>query len=182
MKGLARFDRLNVIAGEETAALALTEGAEAAAEKYRELTHEAYEASVEEAAASLRAELEADEDEYEELYLLEFDGKTGEEKLVEYAKSDDPAAITRLVESELHRIFNGGLFASAVRSGRDFTKTWVTRDDDRVRETHEYLHGVSVRANEPFATFDGDTAMYPGGFSKAENNVNCRCVISISPA
>ena len=40
---------------------------------------------------------------------------------------------------------------------------------------------MALRQNEihglRFYTFDGDHASRPGKFTKAENNVNCRCVL-----
>ena len=51
--------------------------------------------------------------------------------------------------------------------------------DDKVRETHDYLEGVEVDLASEFVTFDGDSAKFPGDFSRAENNVNCRCVIDL---
>ena len=37
-----------------------------------------------------------------------------------------------------------------------------------------------VPLEEEFFTFDGDHAAYPGGFTKAENNVNCRCIVRLT--
>lgn len=36
-----------------------------------------------------------------------------------------------------------------------------------------------MKQDEEFWTFDGDHAAYPGGFTKAENNVNCRCTVEL---
>ena len=63
--------------------------------------------------------------------------------------------------------------------GYGVTKNWYTVMDDKVRETHRYLEGASVSLDEEFWTFDGDHAAYPGGFTKAENNVNCRCTVEL---
>jgi uncharacterized protein with gpF-like domain len=68
----------------------------------------------------------------------------------------------------------------ATATGKDLYKTWVTMRDDRVRETHDYLEGMKIPINEPFVTYDMDEAMYPGGFSLPENNVNCRCTLKIT--
>ena len=61
-------------------------------------------------------------------------------------------------------------------------KTWVTMADDRVRDTHDYLEGMSVPINERFFTFDNDYGRYPGDFQLPQNNINCRCRISLSMA
>lgn len=56
-------------------------------------------------------------------------------------------------------------------------KVWATMEDERVRTTHEFLDGVGVPLDTLFFTIDNDSARYPGDFTKAENNTNCRCVI-----
>jgi len=83
-----------------------------------------------------------------------------------------------LAESEFHRVYNTAILDSAEVLGAK-TKTWKTMMDDRVRETHIYLEDITVPINEEFFTYDGDHAMYPGGFMTAENNANCRCYVSL---
>ena len=56
-------------------------------------------------------------------------------------------------------------------------KTWCTQLDEKVRDTHDYLEGISVYMDEKFFTYDGDEARFPGDFGLAENNVNCRCYL-----
>lgn len=57
-------------------------------------------------------------------------------------------------------------------------KVWATMEDERVRETHSFLDGVGVPLDTLFFTIDGDSARYPGDFTKAENNTNCRCTLT----
>ena len=57
-------------------------------------------------------------------------------------------------------------------------KVWATMEDERVRETHNLLDGVGVPLGTLFVTIDGDSARYPGDFTKAENNTNCRCILT----
>jgi hypothetical protein len=55
-------------------------------------------------------------------------------------------------------------------------KMWVTRRDERVRETHSAADGQRVRVDEPF-TVGGYPLMHPGDRSApARETVNCRCV------
>ena len=89
--------------------------------------------------------------------------------------------ITRLAESEAHRAFNQGAYECAKALGGDFEKEWNTMGDERVRDTHQYLEGARVPVDALFYTFDGDSAMYPGGFTSKENNVNCRCWLVYIP-
>ena len=59
-------------------------------------------------------------------------------------------------------------------------KTWETMKDDRVRDEHQYLDGVSVGINDRFYTDDGDSAMYPGDFENPALNINCRCYVVLT--
>ena len=59
-------------------------------------------------------------------------------------------------------------------------KTWHTMGDNKVRDTHAPLDGVSAPINGQFYTWDADSAPAPGQFEKADNNVNCRCWLTFS--
>lgn len=97
--------------------------------------------------------------------------------------SPETAAIQRVVETEYHRMFNAGVYDSATAmqeaTGKTVYKRWDTALDDRVRETHIYLEGDKKPLDEAFFTFDGDSAMYPGGFTLPQNNCGCRCQLEI---
>lgn len=107
------------------------------------------------------------------------DGKTYKDRLSEYYNEGSDAEIQRVMETEYHRMFNTGGYDTAVREGAIY-KEWVTVGDDKVRDTHRYLEGMRVPIDFPFVTYDGDSAMAPGGFTLAENNVNCRCITRYS--
>ena len=107
----------------------------------------------------------------------EYDGESIGDKFSVYFREGDGERIRSLVESEAHRCYSLGAFKAAEENGRNVT--WRTLADDRVRETHVYLEGVTVRAGEYFYTFDGDRARFPGDFALAQNNANCRCYIEI---
>lgn len=114
------------------------------------------------------------------------DGKTFSDRITEYAKDTDENGnltdkaveeINRVIETESHRCYNEGLFEVAEMSGAN--KTWATMLDDKVRESHAFLEGVTVAWDERFYT-ENDSALYPGGFETAELNCNCRCEIILS--
>ena len=118
----------------------------------------------------------------------EKDKETGEtyfesvrEKLVDYVNNNQLSDLKRLVESELHRAYNEGAYDSASliadETNSSIKKMWVTMADDKVRDTHAYLEGLTVDLFAKFTTFDGDSALFPGGFDLAQNNANCRCII-----
>lgn len=107
------------------------------------------------------------------------DGKDWRDRLTEHLDNgDDIQPIIAMVESEANRDANTGSLDKAWESGLDLTKTWQTMLDDRVREQHQYLEGVTVGVHDKFYTYDGDSAFVPGGFETAENNVNCRCSLA----
>ena len=108
--------------------------------------------------------------------------KTWKDRVREWYGSENGTAddIVRIIETESHRVYNDSILDVGEQAEADIggvTKTWFTVGDDRVRDTHEYLEGATVPVNERFYTFDGDSAMYPGGFAMPQNNINCRCAI-----
>lgn len=107
-------------------------------------------------------------------------GKTWRDRVSEYFRNggtvDD---IVRIAETETHRIANTAALNTAKRGGAT-QKTWATMLDDKVRETHDYLEGVTVGIDDDFITYDGDRASAPGLFALAQNNVNCRCELIFS--
>lgn len=104
------------------------------------------------------------------------DGKTFKDRL-----KDKDTDIARLVETETHRVYNEALYKTAKDSGLKISKKWKTMEDERVRDSHWVLDGVEIPFEERFYTLDGDSALYPGGFSNPENVVNCRCYIELKP-
>ena len=96
-----------------------------------------------------------------------------------YEKGGTAEDIVRIVETEAHRDGNAAADTTALNNGAT-KKTYITMQDEKVRDTHAYLDGVSVGVTDKFYTFDGDSAYYPGGFALPENNVNCRCELRYS--
>lgn len=109
-------------------------------------------------------------------------GENFAERVRKYADEGDIEGILRVAETETTRDYNTGANDAAVASGLNLRKTWVTMRDDRVRDTHEPLYGVTVGMDERFYAIDGDSARFPGDFEKASNNCNCRCAIVYSRA
>lgn len=109
------------------------------------------------------------------------------------ADSDPNAAQTLIerlsvvAETETHRTINTGSLDGAEEYAEGHPnvtvlKTWITAGDERVRDSHDFLEGATVPLNARFYSFDGDSAMYPGDFMLAENNVNCRCILRYTKA
>ena len=107
-------------------------------------------------------------------------GKTWRERVEDYfANGGTGADIARIADTEMHRIANTAALDTA-KKAKAKNKTWATMLDDRVRDTHDYLEGVTVGIDDDFITYDGDRASAPGLFSLASNNVNCRCELLFS--
>lgn len=86
----------------------------------------------------------------------------------------------RIARTEATRVVNQATSASyqtLSENGIQVKKQWLTARDKNVRKTHKELEGVIVGANEEFVTSDLDTASSPASFTKASNNINCRCTI-----
>jgi hypothetical protein len=109
-------------------------------------------------------------------------GENWEQRVSDYYDSEDGTAddVIRVLDTDSHRIYNDAIEDVGERSSGRIYKTWETMLDDRVRDTHEWLQSVRVPLNERFYTFDGDSARYPGDFTLPQNNINCRCRISLS--
>ncbi len=115
----------------------------------------------------------------EALIFFEYDGKDSFDRLEEAYADDDKPRITKIFETEYHRIYNNGMLDGAIESGKT-KKTWRTVLDDKVRDNHAWLEGVTLPIEAEFNTPDGDKGLFPGGFESAENNANCRCVLSFT--
>ena len=107
-------------------------------------------------------------------------GKTWRERVEDYfANGGTGEDLTRIADTETHRIANQAALDTAKYAGAKY-KTWATMLDDRVRDTHDYLEGMTVGIDDDFYTYDGDHAPAPGLFELPENSINCRCELLFS--
>lgn len=132
----------------------------------------------------IKRTIDIDLDEMDDAIFRVIAGKDWQERVTEYMDDlqgtvDD---IIRVVDTDMNRIYNDAVLDVGERSEGAVMKTWQTMMDDRVRDTHEYLEGMTVPIDSRFYTFDGDSARYPGDFSDPANSINCRCRISLSMA
>lgn len=102
--------------------------------------------------------------------------RTFAERIREYAESDDADSIDRVIETDAHRVYETAAFETAVRLGAT-KKTWHHMNDDRVRDPHWVLGGVTVPIDGLFWT-DGSSAPRPMAFGVPELDINCRCFLS----
>lgn len=85
----------------------------------------------------------------------------------------------RVARTEGHRINQEASFDAmhkAKEAGADVVKKWDSTLDSRTRPHHSQLEGQVKELDEPFEVA-GLQAMYPSGFGKAEEDINCRCVV-----
>ena len=112
---------------------------------------------------------------------LDIDGETFRDRILQQLEDDSQDGILRIIDTEAHRDYNTGVFDAGNESGEDgLMKEWRTRLDDKVRDAHAYLEGVKVGLNDRFYTYDGSSALYPGGFGVPELDINCRCSIALT--
>lgn len=85
----------------------------------------------------------------------------------------------RIVRTENTRIYGRAKQKSMEHTkslGIETKKMWVAAMDKRTRSNHSKLDGVVIGVDEEFE-IDGDKALAPGGFSRPEHSINCRCKI-----
>lgn len=93
---------------------------------------------------------------------------TGGMSFMDRMKRDARTAVTGL---------DGMITVNALAEQGFTRKRWVTRHDDRVRETHRHADGDTVALSEPFYV-GGYPLMYPGERGAPPAIIiNCRCVI-----
>lgn len=125
-------------------------------------------------------DIELPDDVVEEIVYRKIDGLTWEDRVWAWfeAGGDEPD-ITRIAETEAHRIGNEAAFDVAQQAGAT-SKTWICQLLPTSRDTHVYLDGVTVALEDEFYTFMGNHALYPGQFGVAEEDCNCLCEIKFS--
>ena len=146
----------------------------------------AYYEGSQDAARELLVDVEPSVKEAGEIINRPIDGKTYKERVRDYLNGDmgettgTPAeAIARVADTDSIRIYNEAKLATAKANGAT-EKTWHTMLDNKVRDTHAPLDGVSAPIDGHFYTWDADKALAPGQFDKAENNCGCRCWLTFS--
>ena len=182
---ITAFDELNILTSTSYYSASgkdMTSKVTQIADDVLSLLIRAYQLGIKATADMLTYDLTVDIDYMEEAIYEVIDGKTFEDRIADHVKAGDLSGLQTLVESEYHRVFNtaeeDGANEFQLTKGLAVSKKWVTVRDELVRDTHKYLEGMRVALDEEFYTFDGDHASRPGEFTKAENNVNCRCVLT----
>ena len=123
-----------------------------------------------------------DEDTMQRVINEKIADKTYKQRIEEYLDAEDSTVedFTRVAETDATRVYNAGVVDGGKASGvQGVMKQWVTMEDEKVRSTHEYLQSMTVPLDSDFYSWDGDHARAPGLFTLPENNINCRCTLTL---
>ena len=111
---------------------------------------------------------------------LDIDGETFRDRIERQLAEDSPDGILRIIDTESHRDYNTAVYDAGKASGiSGLKKRWNTRMDDKVRDAHAYMEGMTVGMDDLFYTYTGESTLFPGGFGVPELDCNCRCSISL---
>jgi len=171
-----KFDELNIVTA---AAIADSNNSTEVSDTIENMLVNAYVVAAETIDDEIDEMHEIDVTRMYEVINKVIDGKTFSERVSEYYEQGDSEAIKRVAETELHRTFNQSIIDTAKKSDKNLTKTWVTMGDDRVREDHFYLEGVTIPLNDEFVTIGGYTAQAPSLFGVPQLDCGCRCTLDI---
>ena len=173
----AKFDELNVLKAQFATYRLAKEDAE---QEFTDTLEDAYIEGFAAAQYILGDDSAINPKDLQEAVQFSYNGQTIQQKFADYYETGNTKDISRLLDSEFHRVYNTAALDAAEqaqRNGKNILKQWLTVRDDKVRGTHEYIEGDMVPLDDVFVTYDGDYAKAPGEFQLAQNNANCRCIL-----
>jgi phage portal protein BeeE len=97
---------------------------------------------------------------------------------IKAAGAFSPMRARRIARTEANlgaQLGANGAYDAAAAEGVEFELEWSSSRDSEVRDTHRAMDGQRRRPGERFQSPSGDSALHPCGFSRASENVNCRC-------
>ena len=85
-----------------------------------------------------------------------------------------------IVRTEATNAANSALLESTKRMfpGRSFRKEWLAKIDGRTRNSHRSADGQQVQETGQFFV-GGELLQHPGGGKRPENNIFCRCAVTL---
>lgn len=123
----------------------------------------------------LRGETEISIERVMDVLFAEVGGKTAFDRIEDDLDSIEELYL--LFGNERQRVYNTAANDTAENLGAKF-KTWHCQMLPTSRDTHIYLDGMQKPMEEPFYTYNGDSAMYPRSFGVAEEDINCVCYLT----
>lgn len=119
--------------------------------------------------------------------LVQGDRYTDMARRVATSLDGDYGKAVRIVRTEAHRVCESGMSDAANevdtalkkgKSGLIMTKEWCSMEDSRVRNTHQKMNGVIIKANEKFELPSGAKTDCPGNSGVASEDIHCRCFLA----
>lgn len=120
----------------------------------------------------LRGETDIPVGRIQEVIYAKVGGKTAFERIEDDLDSIEDLFL--LFENERQRVYNTAGNDTAENLGAKY-KTWHCQMLPTSRDTHIYLNGMQKPMNEPFYTYNGNSAMYPRSFGEPSEDINCLC-------
>ena len=177
------FDELNILKSEIEAAKSDPEEMKKRRDYYidevTDLFVLAYVYGTAEVGNELNDKIQPDMEQMREAISVKFDGKDYIDRLNDYIDGGTAYDIDRVIDTDTHRIYNAAKFNGAKKLGAT-DKTWRTQLDPLVRDSHDYLEGVTVPIDAEFYTFNGNHTLYPSQFGVPEEDIGCRCWVEFS--
>lgn len=87
-----------------------------------------------------------------------------------------------IIRTEGHRVHSQARKDSldtVSKQGIKMYKTWVSSQDERVREQHQDMDGVEIPYEDDFVLPDGTIGSAPALTGEAHHDINCRCIITV---
>lgn len=100
-------------------------------------------------------------------------------EIKDVVNGDYKKAITT-ARTEVHRVREEGVYNSALdgeKHGIKQTKTWRNMRDERSRDNHKHLDGVTIPLDEHFNLGHGRKTLIPAKSGYADEDINCRCYL-----
>lgn len=132
----------------------------------------AYAFGVENVNSTTESDIEISRDKMFHSIYAKIEGKTWEDRIKEY---DTIQQFKILADNETSRVFSDGQWDCANSIDGEIYKTWNNMEDDKVRESHWYLGGMTIPLQEYFRTLNGDETLYPRRFGIPDEDIGCRC-------
>lgn len=92
---------------------------------------------------------------------------------------NDGSKANLIIRTESHRCMGQAKeesFDAIAKGGVKFKEQWVSLGDERVRNAHDELDGVTIERGEMFYSPAGGVGPGPGLMGNAADDCNCRCI------
>lgn len=91
----------------------------------------------------------------------------------------NPMRIVRTESQRISQITQNETLDRLAKNGMKMTKTWRTVKDERVRDQHRDMEGVTVPYEEDFILPDGTSTKSPHITGIAKHDIHCRCFMTV---